>query len=135
MSARDRSAKYTRWSAGPPSAPESPSTDVAPSTLAIMLSRTPGRSRATGTSLYAWLGSMGSTASGNSWRTALGAVDAQRVPAPPKERQGRSPLVGCVGELVHREDGAPEALGVPDVTCWRGIEPRGGDIEVGLRHG
>ena len=42
---------------------------VAPSTLAIMLSRTPGRPAAVGMSAYAVAGSISSTAMGKSRRT------------------------------------------------------------------
>ena len=41
-SARERSAENSRLSALPPSPPDRPATVVAPSTLAIMLSRTEG---------------------------------------------------------------------------------------------
>src|SRR5215218_8363898 len=126
-------AKNTSWSAGPPSAPESPSTDVAPSTLAIMLRRTAGRPLALGRSAYTSRGSTGSAATGNSWRMTLRVAAAQHVPAPAVERQSRGPLVGGVDEVAHPKDSAVEGVGVPAVALRRGFEVRGEDIQVGLR--
>src|SRR2546421_11169986 len=123
-SAKERSARKTRRSAAPPSLPESPSTEVAPSTLAIMLRRTGGRSFARGRSAYTSMGSTGSAATGSSWRTVLRASHPQHVPAAPKERQGCRSLIGRIDELVHVKDSAVEAVGVPDVTGAHGVEVR-----------
>src|SRR5262249_49793691 len=65
-SASDRSMANTRRSASPPRPPEVAPKVLAPSTLAIMLTRTAGRPLATGRSRYTVTGSMGSTGAGKS---------------------------------------------------------------------
>src|SRR6266498_2705131 len=67
-SAWERSTANSAWSAGLPKPPDTPATAVAPSMLAIMLSRTAGRIRADGRSPYSAAGSTGSQGNGRSCR-------------------------------------------------------------------